>query len=214
MAGLLLINPFGSIEIPEGATQLTIETRRNEFYQLVGKSIKEWANVEEKLFELCVFALTAPRKQSAIVYHKSSTLSSRLNLVDELLHAILPPRRKNGGHDHPHVVAWNKVCSAIRDALEERNLLAHAPVREVEAVQTMVPLTGADPFKTLASWLEIIASKGERLKSVSERKPIRTKDLHAHLTAVELLSKRISVFHGMIAKVLPEAPAPRKSRTT
>jgi hypothetical protein len=215
MAGLLLINVFGSIEIPEGATQLTIETRRNEFYQLVGKCIKEWANVEEKLFELCVFALAAPRKQSAIVYYKSPTIISRLNLVDELLRAILPPRtRKNGGHDHPHVVTWNEVCSAIKDALGERNLLAHAPVREVEAVQTMVPLTGADPFKTLASWLEIIASEGERLKSVSEKKPIRTKDLHAHLTAVELLTKRISVFHGMIAKVPPEAPAPRKSRTT
>jgi hypothetical protein len=59
IAGLRLINLFGSIEIPEGATQLTIETRRNKFYQLVGKCIKEWANVEEKLFELCVFALTA-----------------------------------------------------------------------------------------------------------------------------------------------------------
>ena len=98
------------------------------------------------------FALTAPRKQSAIVYYKSTTLSSRLDLVDELLRAILPPRaRKNGGHEHPHVVVWNKVCSAIRNALEERNLLAHAPVREVEAGQTMVPLTSTDPFKTLAS---------------------------------------------------------------
>lgn len=210
---VLLINPFGSIEIPEGATPLTIETRRNEFYQLVGKCIKEWANVEEKLFDLCVFALKAPRKQTAIVYYRSPTLGSRLKLVDELLQTILPQRtRKNGGHDHPHVVAWGKVYHAIDKLLGERNSLAHAPVREVEAVQTMVPLTGDDPFKTLASWLEIVLSEGERLRSVPKGKPLRTKDLHSHLAAVELLAIRISVFHGTIAKAPPEEPAPHKAQ--
>lgn len=98
-----VFSPFGSFEVPEGASPLTIETRRNEFYQLIGKCIKEWAMVEEKLFELFVFALKAPRKQAAIVYYRCPTIDARLNLTDKLIRAILPQReRKDGGHDHPH----------------------------------------------------------------------------------------------------------------
>jgi hypothetical protein len=91
--------------------------------------------------------------------------------------------------------------------LDERNSLAHAPVREVEAVETMVPLTGTDPFKTLASWLEIVQSENERLRTDKESKPIRTKDLQSHLTAVETLAAKISVFHAMITS--PESNTQR-----
>jgi len=212
---ITIFGPFGSFEIPEGAGPLTVETRRKEFYQLIGQCIKEWAKVEEKLFELCVFALKAPRKQTAIVYYKSPTLDTRLNLVDDLVRAILPQReRKDGGHDHPHVIAWTKLHKAIKDVLPERNLLAHAPVKEVEAVQTRMPLTGPDPFVTLASWLEIVMSEGEKLRGRGEKKPIRTNDLTEHLAAVQFLSSRIAVFHGTIAAEPPGEPPPRKSPRT
>jgi hypothetical protein len=133
--------------------------------------------------------------------------------LDELLRAILPQReKKDGGHDHPHVVAWTKLHKAIKDILPERNLLAHAPVKEIEAVQTRMPLTHPDPFVTLATWLEIIVSEGEKLRGRSESKPIRATDLTTHLRAIEMLTARISVFHGTIAAEPPVGPPLHKSQ--
>ena len=212
---LTIFDPFGVIEIPEGSTGLDTERRRNQFYQLIGKCIKEWANVEEKLFDLFVFVLDAPRKQAAIVYYKSPTIDTRLNLTDELVRAKLPERiRKNGGKDHPHLVVWTKLNTAIKDLLPPRNQLAHAPVREVEKIERRASLASGDVFATLATWLEIVESKGERLRGRGEKKPIRTKDLTTHLKEVEDLSVRISVFHGLIAAKPPEEPAPHKSPQT
>lgn len=209
---LTIFDPFGSIEIPEGSTGLDVEQRRNEFYQLIGKCIKEWATVEQKLFELCVFALKAPRRQAAIVYYKSPTIDTRLNLTDELVRAILPKKeRPDGGKDHKWVTTWSKLYNDVKDMLPERNLLAHSPVREVEAVKYLSSLATKERIKTLASWTEIVASEGEKLRGKPVKPPIRTKHLENHLTAVKLLAARISVFHGTIVEEQPAKSAPNNT---
>ena len=205
---LTIFDPYGSIEIPEGSTGLDAERRRDEFYQLIGKCIKEWANVEQKLFELCVFALNAPRTQAAVVYYKTPTIDARLTLTDELVRVILPKKeRPDGGKDHKWVVTWAKLYTDIKDLLPERNLLAHAPVREVETVQTLLSLTGEMRISTLASWLEIVMSEGEKLRGKADKPPIRAQHLKSHLEAVKLLAARISVFHGTIAAEPPATPS-------
>lgn len=192
---------FGSsYPVPDGASALDVEQRKNEFYRLIGECIKEWAQVEEKLFELCAFALQSPRKQAAIVYYKCPTIDSRLTLTDELVRCVLPERtRKNGGHNHRLVIEWDKLRKAIKNLLEPRNLLAHAPVQSVERVEYKSSLATDQSFTTLASWLEIALSKAERLRGKNEERLLRSKDLKSHLESVRALSIWISVFHSRAA---------------
>ena len=43
----------------------------------LGRCITMWAFVEEKLFDLCLMTLKAPKKQTAIVYYRTPTIDSR-----------------------------------------------------------------------------------------------------------------------------------------
>jgi hypothetical protein len=93
-----------------------------------GYCISTWAEVEQKLFEICWKALQSPREQAAIVYYRTPTLDARLTLTDELLRHVLPKReRPNGGHDHPDVMAWDALDKEITELLPTRNRLAHHP---------------------------------------------------------------------------------------
>ena len=165
-----LFDVFGSFEVPEEASVLTFEKRRDEFYRLIGKCIKEWAHVENELFEICVLALKVPRKQAAIIYYKSPSIDARLNLADELLPASLPPPqrpKKDGGHDPPLVSRWKKISGDIRELLPIRNLLAHAPVRQVTSTRPRPSLAqkGAPAGVTfLPTWLEVAMSANEELR--------------------------------------------------
>jgi hypothetical protein len=138
----------------------------NEFYTMVGRCIKAWANVEDGVFKLCAFALQAPAKQVAIVYFRTPTLDARLELTSELMLSVLPQRaRQSGGHDHSDVKRWNTLVADIKNLLPTRNMLAHAPVIEsvlVEYSLSMTDKTKPPLTRTIESWIKIAMSEHEK----------------------------------------------------
>jgi hypothetical protein len=49
-----------------------------EFYEWVGKCIKEWAVIEALLYEICATVLKADPKHLAIIYYRTPSLEFRL----------------------------------------------------------------------------------------------------------------------------------------
>jgi hypothetical protein len=164
---------------------------RKEFYTMVGRCIKTWANVEDAVFKLCEFALQAPRKQVAIVYFRTPALDARLELTSELMLSVLPQRtRQSGGHDHPDVKRWNTLIADIKSLLPTRNMLAHAPV--VEKVHVDISLS------TLESWIKIALSEHEKLrgrKITMGSAIIGVAEMQSHHKAVIALVNRLNDFY-------------------
>src|SRR4051812_31103108 len=89
--------------------------KKVEFYMYVGFCITAWAKVEEDLFDISQDLLGCSKEKAAIVYYRTPSMRARLELVDELMSTALPQRgRKNGGHDHPDLVAWTRIYSQVK----------------------------------------------------------------------------------------------------
>jgi hypothetical protein len=196
-----LFDVFGSFEVPEGADVLTFEKRRDEFYRLIGKCIKEWAHVENELFEICVLALKAPRRQAAIIYYRSPSIDTRLRLANELLQASLPPPerpKEDGGHDHSLLIQWKKINGDISDLLPTRNQLAHAPVRQVTSDAQLPLAQGARVVTFLPTWLEVATSANEELRGGAKKEPVREDKLPDQLKKIEDISVGLSAFRKQL----------------
>jgi hypothetical protein len=85
--------------------------------------------VEARLFDLCHLALRTSQECVAIIYYRTPTINSRIELVDELLSTILPKKEKtSGSHDHPAVKEWKEIKKRIIGHLPVRNSIAHHPL--------------------------------------------------------------------------------------
>jgi hypothetical protein len=130
-----------------------------EFYQRVGQCITEWANVERQLFRLCSFALGTGPERAAIIYYRTPTLDSRLDLVAELIRTKLPRRIKaDGGHDHPLVTEWTTIIKYVKALLQTRNFIAHQPHKETECWIWI-----DEESVEATSWVEIYRNFHERI---------------------------------------------------
>lgn len=160
----------------------------DELLRNIGRCITQWADIEEKLFEICVLALKAPRKQVAIVYYKTPSLDARLTLLAELVGAIIPPR-KSGEHSSQIEKKWKNLTLRIKKLLPERNALAHFPIKEI-----FVPTNNPNGPPT-KSKLSIRPHRNERLRgrkiSVEKMEP---EDLPRHLAEAQELEMNLRVF--------------------
>jgi hypothetical protein len=99
-------------EPPNPPTKLG-QTPGDEFLLMVGSCITEWANVENVLFNICWRSIGCAVERAAIIYYRSPSIDTRLNLTDELVRSVLPkPQRRSGGHPHADAKLW--VCSGQR----------------------------------------------------------------------------------------------------
>jgi hypothetical protein len=182
------------------------------FFTWTGKCITAWANVEDHLFEICLFSLGCTRDKAAIVYYKTPNLDARLSLTDELLRTVLPPReRESGGHDHQDVKYWNETRLTIIDMLSTRNRLAHHPVEQKKIVPVFIKPDGtqstdaeSEAVSSLMtfSWYESYVSEAEKLRGRHENlKPLTTPDLSSHRVEIESLKTRLEIFR---VHVLPK----------
>ncbi len=169
-----------------------------EFYKWVGICIKAWATVEDRLFDLCKFALKADPKHVSIIYYRTPTIDSRLNLTTDLIESILPKReRPDGGHEHPTVIIiWRKLVKDIKDLLSIRNQLAHASVGVVISSKIRIE---DNSLISEESWLQVFTSQNEKLRG-TEKPPIKDSELPAHYAAVQDLVKRLAEFLELLAK--------------
>jgi hypothetical protein len=162
----------------------------------VGFCITAWANVEEYLFRICLKTLNTSEERAAIIYYRTPTLDTRLQLIDELVRTVLPKRtRKSGGHDHPDVIAWNDLKNDIKNELSMRSRIAHNPVSSRRFLPP--PKEGEKrSLLHLYSWLEIHVSDAEKLRGRHENtKPLRVDDLTIHGMTVQHLSSRLKDFY-------------------
>lgn len=106
----------------------SIGADEKEFLFHLGWAITEWANIDERLFNICAIVLNVSKRLSAILYYRNNTLGSRLSFTDEIVRTVLPERdRKNGGHDHHTTKMWRNIFNLIDERLKFRNQLAHSP---------------------------------------------------------------------------------------
>ena len=186
--------------------------RQAEFYKLVGICIKEWAKIEDQLFDLCEYALKAEQKHVAIIYYRTPSIDTRLKLTTELILSTLPQRKKmDGGHDHPMVVDWKKIDREISNLFPTRNLLAHSPVE-----QTMHPPITEEERKNRivrsTETMEVRTSDKERLRGRDQLHSIRDALLEQHLTQIRVASKHVAAFFEGLQQVRPGVRLRRKSR--
>jgi len=175
----------------------------DEFYKWVGICIKVWAAVEDRMFDLCKLILKADPRQVSIIYYRTPTIDARLTLTADLMETVLPQReRKDGGHDHPDVVKWNKLVSETRDLLKIRNQIAHASIGIVISSRIQLGDGTAKSGNSLIgqdSWLQVFTSKNEQLRSRTEKPPIKDSELPQHYATVQDLANRFSEFQKLLS---------------
>jgi hypothetical protein len=163
-----------------------------EFYIWVGVCITEWAHVEDWLFMTCRRCLRTRNDLASIVYYRTPQLESRLKLVDELVKANLPERKKkNGGHDHPDIIEWKRIEKEITRLLSTRRRIAHQPMRG------NIDFQSAD-----GSWVHIEMSFAESLRNLSASPdPLQKDDLVKHSLQVQTVTAALKTFYE---KTLPK----------
>ena len=175
-------------------TKLREELRESEsFLANVGRCITSWAQIEEKLFDLCVIALKAPKKQTAIVYYKTPTIDSRLALVDELITAALP-KKKSGDHSTGAERLWDGITTEFRKLLPERNALAHFPLKTVWSIYALM-----DPSRDDARKLSMRPHRNERLRGKEHKvQRMDAEHLPVHLERVKDLESQMFQFKSIL----------------
>lgn len=157
----------------------------DEFYRLIGMCIAEWAHIENYLVAICWKCLKTRIDLTSIVYYSTPQLDSRLRLVGELVHATLPARtRKDGGHDHPDVKAWNAIGHDLKDLLSTRRRVAHHSVT-----------ASLDPHLPERLNVQLEQSFTEGLRpSKGQQDPLSRDDLSRHLAEVQAVKARLIAF--------------------
>jgi hypothetical protein len=143
--------------------------------------IKEWANIESRLYDLCALILKADPKHVAIVYYRTPNIDARLSLTNELVLASMPrPDR-----------VWAKLIADIRSLLKTRNLLAHAPVGEAHSTEWVEYERGTEPVES--RWFHVTTSYGERLRG-RQTESIDQPDLPYHFENIQAVETRLDAF--------------------
>ena len=192
----------------------TLQELGEEFHLMIGECVAAWAQVDDELFRIFLECLGAPAPQCAIIFYRLPGLDVRFNLTDEIVRSVLPPRaRKQGGHDHPSVVAWTKAKQGSAKAkdrgyqhlLAVRRRIAHQPVGiqsgpyywNVSFLDTPPP-----------SWFEIRVGEFERLREKEAELPgLAIEDLRIHIRDVIALRDRLHRFYyDVLLKRHEESP--------
>jgi hypothetical protein len=170
-----------------------------EFYQWVGRCIKEWAKIEDMLFEICRRILRTELKRAAIVYYRTPTIDARLSLTDELVLSVLPQRaRQSGGHDHPNVTEWRQIVKDIRELLPIRNILAHSRVGRPTS-RASFAVDDDQPGEVQTSWFEIATNFEEQLRGRPEL-CIIDRHLPDHLADIKSTFSNLDKFFSVLKK--------------
>jgi hypothetical protein len=157
-------------------------------------SVKPDRLLERQLFRLCNSALGAGPECAAIIYYRTPTLDSRIDLVTELIRTKLPRRKKaDGGHDHPLVTEWTTIIKDVKALLQTRNFIAHQPHKETEHWVWTDEESGE-----ATSWVEIYRNFHERLRKKSKKTAIMAYSLPSHHAQLLKVTSDLSKFHDKI----------------
>jgi hypothetical protein len=185
---------------PLPTSQHAVSDEEKEFYYQVGNAITDWAQVDGRLFSICVSVLKASVQHVAIIYYRTNTLGARLTLVDELLRTVLPKKdHPDGGHDHPITAEWKRLYTDIDSALNTRNQLAHSPVSQVAEIDHRPDGTFGI---TDVSWTSYRSNAEQSRGRSGDKKELRTEDVKSHVQLVSDLWTRVRAFEIKLASLL------------
>jgi hypothetical protein len=194
--------------------------RHDEFLRLIGLCITAWSRIEAMLFDLCQHALGASSQATAIVFYRTPTLDTRINLCDELLRTILPtPERKNGGHEHMLAGEWRRIKKTLQDLMPERNFMAHKGI--MHDADPIIVEIGANRARIMnpnrKTWFELHLGN-EKMRPVDKRiTNLKIGDLKRHHAEVKKAFERLIAFEGGVLAMRPatppQPPAPQSSET-
>jgi hypothetical protein len=149
-----------------------LDLRLQQFYQNIGRCIKAWATVEDKLFDICERVLKTDRHFVSVIFFRTPSIDSRLKLTNELLEAYF-------AKGHPALREWKPIRTKIDKLLPTRNSLAHHPVKMI--------------IHPTDRSFETSTSEKERLRGKEPKRTKETELLH-HLTETDAISQSLVSF--------------------
>jgi hypothetical protein len=181
----------------------------DEFFKWVGICIKEWAKIENELFELCKIVLDIRVEHVAIIYYRTPSIESRISLTDDLLKTLWP--KQPGHHDATELQDWEQMRNDIRKLTRTRNLLAHAPINYHFGLKVTIAKNG-EPVKTSQdTWMEIATSPQETFKT-GTRQSIRDTggdvNMQTHFRDVHAVWDRLLVYRMKLQQAPPSESSP------
>jgi hypothetical protein len=167
----------------------------DDFFKWVGVCITEWARVEDQLYMICRKCLRTSPDLASIVYYRTPQLDPRVGLIDELIHATLPKRkRKNGGHDHPDLKQWLSIRKEIEALLHTRRRIAHHPMRaDIDLETSKGTLIHIEP-----SFAETLRGRND-----DHLNPLTQDDLEQHVIRLQNVVNQLALFYQ---HTLPKHP--------
>lgn len=170
----------------------SIEELTDEFHQLMGHAIANWAEVEAYLFKILRAALGVSSQRAAMVFSRAGQLESKRQLVGALLATRLPTRANNGGAEHADSRKWKGITSDVSTLLKTRNMIAHQPMDpHLDWEEELDGGVGKTEF-----WYEITSSDYQRAKDGGPGDTLNAEDLRKHIGDVSHLKNRLHDFYA------------------
>jgi hypothetical protein len=175
---------------------------KQEFYMYVGLCITAWAKIEEELFNICVDALGCTQERASIVYYRTPTVRSRMDLVDELVSTVIPRPKKDGAHPHEDTKTWRGLKKKLADLSEVRRKIAHQPVNNAVAIRNKqtgeLIKIGESMLLDRATyehsyWIYMSHAESLRGRGI-EHHQLKTDDLAIHCAELETIVSKIKSF--------------------
>jgi hypothetical protein len=189
----------------------TLQEIGDEFHLMIGECITQWASVEEELFQICRTCLGCSLERAAIVYYRTPTIASRLDLINELLTTVLPQRKPRSAEHiipDPDTKLWNQISKDLGDLLKTRNRLAHHPVTVRPSLLNKRCGRAASSATRIVICGLCQPTERTRKKS-SDLKPLLLNDLKKHLASASIIHSRLHrFFYEELQRHLPESPQP------
>ena len=159
-----------------------------DFYMYVGFYLTRWAFVEESLFLICSSVLGADAPRAAVVFFRTPTLSSRIELISELMAVRFPPSvRRNGGHRDKRFKTWERLSIRVKALVPLRNSVAHhPPVFKATGIRTWIE-TLEDGSQAVRVNTDALNQRFELYKSHHKR--LRERDFEEENITVEDLKQ-------------------------
>jgi hypothetical protein len=174
----------------------SLSERAKEFYQLVGQCITAWATVEGKLFEICELLLKTDRAFVSVIFYRTTMISARINLTEDLLEIRFPPTRKNNKQvDHAVFAEWKCIVKRMNDLelSKKRNSLAHHPViMNIDKTDKIPAMPGSQILRSTHSF-ETATSQSEKARGKPSRR-IPDSELLQLLTDTNSISESLTAF--------------------
>lgn len=168
-----------------------------KFFYWVGRSITAWADVEHQLFRLFLKCLSEKRKLAIKIFDRCTTLSLKLQLIDEVLSVCLSQERYKN---------WKSILKEINRIVPIRNALAHNPVHTYTKIETRL-VDGSDVIFGGAKIIHYLTSHAHKSPKASDTK-LEWEAIADHFTSTQSIVAQLRSFYAYLPKIL-KTPQPK-----